>query len=1364
MTAIFISHAKEDRAIALEVAEFLRRCGIAQVFLDFHKDLGTPVGEKWERDLYDKLTRASVLLAIVSDYWIKSQWCHTEWAFARYRQRPIIPVYLDLNEAEPRFDEQGVKWAFAESREMLQRYVRDLLGADWRFEPNAGSAPFPGFRAFEKEDAAWFCGRDRETDELMRSILEASAVRDFELKKALAVVGPSGSGKSSLVKAGVLPQLDRDAYASRCRVGTPFRPSSIGGTSALGAILTLSELVSDPALYGADPKRALADLADRLSGDDASFFSVIITIDQFEEVLSLPDEQRIAMLEALNTLLTADARYQLLITARSDAVAQIQALDVLAGRLFLMPVAPLGPDAIREIIRLPATRKGLEVDADLLERMVQDAKTADALPLLAATLKEMFEFDPGATRWGLPDYERLSGGGGLSPIETAVSRRGDAALKGATPAELEALRKCFLSMSAINDNGEFERRKARRVQLPDAAGSMLENLVNARLLVADDVDGEPVVEVAHEALLRSWPLVNNWLRDEAMTMRIWNNIRRAARQWYHAPEDLKPNLLLHGAAAYASIAPLVAAGDAAKGEDRVVQDYLAACAKSQVEHFSREHEERTTLLNWLTWAPTIIVAAIASLIILTPPLVWGDLFFAVWFACSLGAASQIFPLFKEPAPGEVKSAYADAAQSKRLFLEIAQSQAGKLSGRLFLLSAGSTGLSALVLGSMWVAVMLTAGLVMSTPALVAQANQTLAQALSWALGHRYGTHTHDLQLQTALFFILTPAFAWACVRVFKWLIASWDLIFGVVARWAHGALDGAIFYLSGRAYEARRITMEELEEGHDGFLIEAGRFIVLIAALAPSVLVVADYCISATKRLAAAHPGIENLNTQPEWWLIWIFALVCAGNFLGVIVELRSSPAYKDAPSGLAKSLGFDWSDEGEQASHDAAQSAPQAVPRADARVDFSNVMTITAIASLAIFSTFTGVAWFVEHFGPTAPQRLAALLHAAAPDVAAAANATLERLGAERVSVLIVALLWALGVFSYWELISVTALLGVIRGFDLPYRFVRDVLFELTTLGRRANALLTWTPWPPIWFKTLAYWLTSFRSVVYRLFVIEARGNGQHRAAEAIARRRWVLAAKAFDSLRTEPVRQLVIRNILDHADEARWADNGDAAKESYENAISRCAELNGALEGERFMSRALHGLALLAIKQGEPDSPEKLERAFTQARIVASRPDADIEDLSRAWLLANRQGLALSETGDLATAKARHLYAQEVAKCLNGPPPTITGITRLYSSTLRLANVARVQGERDAAQTYFAEAEGYLKPLMSGSLMTPQMRIDLLEIQFRLAELQGDRGRIVSRCQQISHLRRDLGESFEEQPWMAELVAAANADEVIV
>ena len=562
MARIFVSHSSRDNEISAEIMSWLRSAGFDQTFLDIDKHSGIQPGTNWERTLYQQIDGAHAVILVLTPHWLESKWCFAEFTQARALGKSIFPVIVapggerfvapDIQQLDLRDDRQGGLAQLA--RELTQIALDAQGGFPW----DQRRPPYPGLLSFQAEDAAIYFGRD---DDVRRLIERLNARRVQGSPKLVALLGASGSGKSSLLRAGVLPRLQRDRR--NWIVLPPFRPRNdpVGefARAAAEALGTPDDWRDWRDRFAAGPEAALAALTERLQTAAGSREAwLLISIDQAEELFTItPPEEAAVFLRLMKAAAADSAMYLGLVTLRSDYLGLLQeaAEDVVRFEEFSLGPMPL--DRIRQIIEGPAKVAGLSVEEGLVAAAGADAGTEDALPLLAFTLRELYDRyvddrdqGGGARRLALVHYGALGDpAAGLNPLENSVRKRADEVLAEANPSpeDLRALREAFIGgLVRIDGDGEYSRRPAFVDALPERALPILGKLEAARLVVFGEDGGRRTVEVAHESLLRKWPRLRGWLDEERDFLLGRLQLDHAMADWQRAAEPDKRAALLRG--------------------------------------------------------------------------------------------------------------------------------------------------------------------------------------------------------------------------------------------------------------------------------------------------------------------------------------------------------------------------------------------------------------------------------------------------------------------------------------------------------------------------------------------------------------------------------------------------------------------------------------------------------------------------------------------------------------------------------------------------------------------------------------------------------------------------------------------------
>jgi energy-coupling factor transporter ATP-binding protein EcfA2 len=431
MAVIFISHSREDRSLAEELSERLRDQRYHAIFLDFDISDGIPAGRAWERELYAALRRADGLVFLATPASVSSRWCFAELAVARSLGTPVFAVCASDQARLSLVDD--VQWVDLAEGELAYRRLwagmkRAGLDPADSLSWDPTRSPYPGLRAFSADDAAVFFGRSAETRHLL-DLVQPTLVRGSG--RWVTIVGPSGSGKSSLLYAGLLPSVvnapERWVVVPTIVPGRrPTHQLAVSLAHALAAhghprpVSDLESRFADASGGSEALIEAARDLSDAASNASPR---VLIVIDQAEEIISGagPREQQ-AFLQMIKNATGEDSLLWVVCTLRSEylttAPERAGLSEVTDDSLVL---EPLSHSRLSEVIARPARRAGLEFDPGLIERMVEETTGGDALPLLAHTLYELAQRAAvdGRTRVRYTDYEVLGG------VVGALQRRAD---------------------------------------------------------------------------------------------------------------------------------------------------------------------------------------------------------------------------------------------------------------------------------------------------------------------------------------------------------------------------------------------------------------------------------------------------------------------------------------------------------------------------------------------------------------------------------------------------------------------------------------------------------------------------------------------------------------------------------------------------------------------------------------------------------------------------------------------------------------------------------------------------------------------------------------------------------------------------
>ncbi|WP_125262933.1 hypothetical protein [Streptomyces alboflavus] len=394
-----------------------------------------------------------------------------------------------------------------EPAEWEQRWqaVRDEEAAQVReADAEAADPPYRGLTRFEPGDHTRFFGRTRLVDRL--TALAGS-------RRCLVVLGASGSGKSSLLRAGLVPRL-------RNTTDPELRPAAI-------RILT----------PGPQPVRDHRGLFTPAAGPGDTW----LVVDQFEEVFTLCHDvgQRREFIDLVLSAREAGSGLRAVVGVRADFYARCLDHEGLAEVLgeASLPVGPMSPDELRDVIVKPAAAEGLIVERALTARLIEETgQEPGGLPLLSHTLLETWRRRQGRTLT-LAGYEAAGG------IHGAIAQTAEDLHTRLTPPQAEAARHILLRLITPGEGAPDTRRPVDRAELatapcagpaPDPApDTVLQRLARARLVT---LDGD-TVDLAHEALITAWPRLRSWIDDNRERLRRHRRLTAASHNWHDRGRD-----------------------------------------------------------------------------------------------------------------------------------------------------------------------------------------------------------------------------------------------------------------------------------------------------------------------------------------------------------------------------------------------------------------------------------------------------------------------------------------------------------------------------------------------------------------------------------------------------------------------------------------------------------------------------------------------------------------------------------------------------------------------------------------------------------------------------------------------------------
>ncbi len=481
-------------------------------------------------------------------------------ALANYRADRQADALAALRAARERLDDElGIEPSTRLTdleRHILNRApALDVVAAA---APASRVCPYPGLRPFGTEEAELYFGRDADIEHVLERVASGTIV---------TIAGPSGTGKSSLVLAGVLPRLQ-----ARRRTVAVLRPAVDG---AIG----------------------LAHAVERAG---------IVVVDQAEELLHLREEDARAFVAEVRAFL--DTGGSVILTLRSDALDDVRALpqigDVIGGGIYLL--GPLSEAALREAIAEPARRVGLRLEPGLVELIVSDAgDRSSTLPHLSHALRETWTRREGSTL--TVDGYRAAGG-----IAGAIAQSAESAFATLSPHERDLCRSLLLRLVDRGPDGSSTRRRVATAPLIEdpVRRGVVDRLAAARLITVDDA----TITIAHEAVARAWPRLDAWLEEGAEGARILRTVESAALAWDadgRSDDDLPRGARLHALAAWRAASD----ADLMPLEDQYIERALAEdSARQQAAATAAARDRRQNRrLRWaLGGAAALLIIALVA--------------------------------------------------------------------------------------------------------------------------------------------------------------------------------------------------------------------------------------------------------------------------------------------------------------------------------------------------------------------------------------------------------------------------------------------------------------------------------------------------------------------------------------------------------------------------------------------------------------------------------------------------------------------------------------------------------------------------------------------------------------------------------
>jgi WD40 repeat protein len=558
-TRVFLSHTGADTDAARAFAEILRRNGI-DVWFD--KDNLKP-GDRWMESLETAIAASSAMVVYVGRLGVQ-HWVDREVRYGlelntregdRFKLIPVLDDRAEFSGLPPFLSQQqGIR---ASDPDAIRKLLDVLHGDGTRAVPTAYWAthsPFRSLQSFEPDDAWLFFGRDRDTGDLLDRLQTAHV---------LMVIGNSGSGKSSLLRAGLVPALRRGRLSINGQVAEQWRIAIFRpGADPFGELVDHlpAQLASDlpPAhrdelitrwrqTFPAGGDAIRNGLAAVASGGDRT----LLVVDQFEELFTLaPERVRHSYIDGLLNAAESD-RVWVVLGLRADFYAHCLAHPRLKPFLEQnFSVLLMKPEQLREAIESRLALAGVRAEDGLTDTLLADVATEPGnLALLEYALAQLWDREPGRYNSRPLTNKRYEE---IGRLKGAIGRQATAAYAALPSGQQQLTRRIFVELVHLGEGAQDTSRRVTKETLlsmgnADDVTQLLDVLASKRLIAtsAGEKRGQPAfVEVSHEALIREWAELRQWVDEDREEIRFARRLESDAEDWQRTKE---PSALLRGA-------------------------------------------------------------------------------------------------------------------------------------------------------------------------------------------------------------------------------------------------------------------------------------------------------------------------------------------------------------------------------------------------------------------------------------------------------------------------------------------------------------------------------------------------------------------------------------------------------------------------------------------------------------------------------------------------------------------------------------------------------------------------------------------------------------------------------------------------
>lgn len=614
---VFLSYSRADAPNAQRLVQLLRTRGL-KVFFD--RDYLTP-GQAWPT-LLEKHLRACRAIAICLGPEGLGPWQQREQYVALDRQAqedhfPVIPLLLPGARDPPLGFLRLSTWidlkAGVEDRSALDVLERAIRGQapspDDTGLPDARASvcPYRGLEPFREEDEHFFVGREA----FVRTLLEKIGQRPL-----VGVVGASGSGKSSVVLAGLVPSLRQRADGRVWEIGV-MRPGPRPLRQLAAVFLPPDTNLEEFDRIAVLKKRAeqlasgeitLADVIDATLQRQPGTDRVLLVVDQWEELYTqawdLPNKgsqdakdlddaqtnngsissESDTFVRILLESVRSEPRLSLVLTIRGDFYGRALQDRALGDQLqdAIVNISPMARSELRRAIVEPAEKVSLSFETGLVDEILGDIGNEPGnLPLLEFLLKELWDRHNPDRRLTFSSYASTGG------VKRAIATRAEGELKKLSPEQQAAARRFLIRLVTPGEGQEDTRARTAIPQRDERVREVIDRFASARLLTTgrDPASGREMVEVGHEALIREWDTLKEWVNEDREFLRTIERVKASMRAWYEESGNRDERLLPPGR-------PLEEARELLGREDKEIGDLRDFVQASIAKDEARQQEER----------------------------------------------------------------------------------------------------------------------------------------------------------------------------------------------------------------------------------------------------------------------------------------------------------------------------------------------------------------------------------------------------------------------------------------------------------------------------------------------------------------------------------------------------------------------------------------------------------------------------------------------------------------------------------------------------------------------------------------------------------------------------------------------------